>query len=47
MFSTKKINGVKAYDLARKNAYFTLESKLVKLYNIGLISFDDIKQELS
>ncbi|MBR4486344.1 pseudouridine synthase [bacterium] len=46
-FSAKKIHGQKAYELARKNITFLLEPKLVKLYNIELISFDNIKQELS
>ncbi|MBQ5492284.1 MAG: tRNA pseudouridine(55) synthase TruB [Mycoplasmataceae bacterium] len=46
-FSAKKIHGQKAYELARKNITFSLEPKLVQLYNIELISFDDLKQELS
>ena len=46
-FSAKKINGKKAYELARKNIAFTLEPKIVKLYKIKFVSFDEIRQELS
>lgn len=40
-FSAIKINGKKAYDLARKNIDFEIPTKLVKLYYYNIISFKD------
>ena len=44
-FSAIKINGQKAYELARHNIEFKLEPKQVKLYQYTDLIFDDIKQE--
>lgn len=40
-YSALKINGKKAYDLARQNIDFKLEPKLVKLINYKIISYID------
>lgn len=40
-YSAIKINGQKAYDLARKNVDFKIDSKVVKLINYNIISYVD------
>lgn len=45
-YSAIKINGHKAYELARKNKEFIINPKEVKLLKVQLLSFDDTKQEL-
>jgi tRNA pseudouridine55 synthase len=40
IFSAKKIKGKPAYAYAREKKEITLESKIVKIYNIDFISFD-------
>lgn len=40
-FSAIKINGQKAYDLARKNIEFNIAPKIVKLYDYNIISLID------
>jgi tRNA pseudouridine55 synthase len=40
IFSAKKIKGKPAYAYAREKKEITLEAKVVKIYNIGFISFD-------
>jgi tRNA pseudouridine55 synthase len=46
IFSAKKINGRPAYDYARKKEKITLEAKIVKIYNMDLISFDGENAEI-
>lgn len=46
-YSALKINGIRAYTLARQNVTFKLNSRLVSLYNIWNIDFNEKKQELS
>ena len=38
-FSAKKINGVRAYKLARENKEFTLEKSKMHIFNINLLSY--------
>jgi len=38
-FSAKKVDGVRAYDLARKGAEFTLKPKEVEIYSFDILSF--------
>lgn len=38
IYSAKKINGLRAYDLARKNIEITLKPNEVELYNLSLIN---------
>lgn len=45
-FSAIKINGKKAYDLARKNIEVKIEPRLVKLLAYQIINYDVTKQEL-
>lgn len=40
-FSAKSVNGVRAYDLARKNIEFELKPKTVEIFNIRLISYEN------
>ena len=40
-FSAIKINGKKAYELARNNIDFEIKPKLVKLYNYNIISYEN------
>lgn len=40
MYSAKKINGVRAYDLARQNIVVELKPCEVEIFDINLISFD-------
>ena len=40
-YSAKSINGKRAYDLARNNVEFELKAKLIEIYNIKLLSFQD------
>ena len=40
-YSAKSINGRRAYDLAREGVDFELKSKLVHIYDIQLLSFND------
>ena len=40
-YSAKSINGVRAYDLARQGAEFELKPKVVEIYDIKLLSFED------
>ncbi len=40
IFSAKKIKGKPAYAYARKKEKITLETKVVRIYNIDFISFD-------
>ncbi|MGL4343105.1 MAG: tRNA pseudouridine(55) synthase TruB [Metamycoplasmataceae bacterium] len=39
-FSAKKINGQRAYDLARKNISFELKPNFIKIISIKLLNFD-------
>ncbi|MDK2819731.1 MAG: tRNA pseudouridine(55) synthase TruB [Mycoplasmataceae bacterium] len=43
IFSAKKINGKRAYDLARENKEVTLKSVDVEIYYINIISFSNNK----
>ncbi|AJQ45223.1 pseudouridine synthase [Ureaplasma diversum] len=45
-YSAIKINGLKAYDLARKKIDVKLESRLVKLLDYEIVSYDQINQQL-
>tara|TARA_B100000427_G_scaffold261611_1_gene226143 strand:- start:36 stop:989 length:954 start_codon:yes stop_codon:yes gene_type:complete len=40
-FSAIKVNGKRAYNLARNQEYFTLQNKRVKIHNISLINHND------
>ena len=40
-YSAKSINGVRAYKLARKNEAFVLSAKVVKIYELKIIDFND------
>ncbi len=40
-YSAKSINGKKAYDLARNNIDFELKSKIVEVFDINFISYDN------
>lgn len=44
IFSAKKINGVRAYDLARAKTTIELKSVIVKINKIRILSFDHLKQ---
>jgi len=46
-FSAKKINGVKMYDLARKNIFIKRRPSVVKIFNIKLNSLDFNKINLT
>ncbi|UWD34087.1 tRNA pseudouridine(55) synthase TruB [Mesomycoplasma molare] len=46
IFSAKKINGKKAYELARQNKEVKLKSSIVEIKNIKILNFDFEKQEL-
>ena len=46
-YSAKKINGVKMYDLARKNIFIKRRPSIVKIYNIKLNSLDFNKLNLT
>lgn len=46
IFSAKKIKGRPAYDYARKKEKIILEARIVKIYNMNLISFDGENAEL-
>lgn len=45
-YSAKKINGQRAYDLARNNQEFQLNPQEIEIYNLQILNFDYIKQEL-
>ncbi len=47
LFSAKKVDGKRAYDLARKKESFKLEPKEVKIYSLEMVDFDFPKFELS
>lgn len=40
-FSAKKINGKKAYQLARNNVDFELQPKKIEIYKLNLVEFND------
>ena len=40
-YSAKSVNGVRAYTLARKNEDFVLSPKVVKIYELRIIDFND------
>ncbi len=40
-YSAKSVNGVRAYMLARKNEDFVLPAKVVKIYELKIIDFND------
>lgn len=40
-YSAKSVNGVRAYTLARKNEDFVLPAKVVKIYELKIIDFND------
>ena len=40
-YSAKSINGVRAYDLARQGAEFELKPKVVEIYDIKLLSYEN------
>lgn len=40
-YSAKSINGVRAYTLARKNEDFVLPAKVVKIYELKIVNFND------
>ena len=40
-YSAKSVNGVRAYDLARNNQEFELKPKMIDIYNIELLSYDN------
>lgn len=46
-FSAKKVNGKRAYDLARKGEEFTLKPKEVEVYDFKIVSFDWPRVEFS
>ena len=39
-FSAKSVNGVRAYEMARKNIEFELKPKMVKIYDIKLVDYN-------
>lgn len=45
-YSSKLVNGKRAYDLARENKDFTLKPKEIEIYNIDFISFNKNVLEL-
>lgn len=45
-FSALKINGHKAYELARRNINFEIRPRLVKIFNINNFNFNEEKQML-
>ncbi|MBU4689878.1 tRNA pseudouridine(55) synthase TruB [Mycoplasma zalophidermidis] len=47
IFSAKKVDGVRSYDLARKNKAFQLKSQKISVNNVKLIDFDEKKQQLT
>ncbi|WP_426460985.1 tRNA pseudouridine(55) synthase TruB [Mycoplasma hafezii] len=44
IYSAKKINGQKAYDLARKNVEFEIKPQSITIYELKLLEFDFEKQ---
>jgi len=46
LFSAKSINGVRAYDLARRGETFELKPKQVEVFDINLVSFENNKLKL-
>ncbi|WP_416738138.1 tRNA pseudouridine(55) synthase TruB [Mycoplasmopsis meleagridis] len=46
IYSAKKINGYKAYELARQNKTFSLKKQSIKIYDAKILSFDFINQLL-
>lgn len=46
IFSAKKINGIRAYDLARKNQNVKLNEQKITIFNSEILNFDEINQEL-
>ncbi|QSF13688.1 tRNA pseudouridine(55) synthase TruB [Mycoplasma sp. Mirounga ES2805-ORL] len=46
IFSAKKINGVRSYDLAREGKLVELKEQLIKVQNAGILSFDDENQRI-
>ena len=45
-YSAKSINGYRAYDLARQGIEFELKPKIVEVYNIKLLSYENNKLEI-
>ncbi|QBF34892.1 tRNA pseudouridine(55) synthase TruB [Mycoplasmopsis phocirhinis] len=46
IFSAKKINGIRSYELARKNINIDLKPQQIEISNVELIDFDFIQQQL-
>lgn len=44
-YSAVKVNGKRAYDLARSGAAFELKSRIIEIFDLKLISFDQAKRE--
>ena len=40
-YSAKSVNGVRAYDLARQNIEFELKPKIVEIFNLNLLSYEN------
>ncbi len=47
IFSAKKVNGKRSYELARQNKKVVLNSSLVEIYNINIIFFSNSENKLS
>ncbi|ENY68487.1 tRNA pseudouridine synthase B [Metamycoplasma auris 15026] len=47
IFSAKKINGIRSYELARKNVEFSLKECDIEIFSIRLDSFDYERQSFS
>ncbi len=45
IYSALKINGVRAYKLARQNKKFTVKKRLIDIYNLKFINFDEQKKQ--
>ena len=46
-YSAKKINGIKLYDLARKNIFIRMKPNLVKIFNIELNNWNNNEIQLT
>ncbi|WP_029513549.1 tRNA pseudouridine(55) synthase TruB [Mycoplasmopsis primatum] len=46
IYSAKKINGIRSYDLARNNKNISLKSQNIKVYEAKIIEFNFHKQQL-
>lgn len=45
LFSAKKVNGIRAYELARQGKMFNLNPKQIEIYDMKLLSYDNNEAE--